>query len=372
MSSETNVIQIQSIEGMVKIRNGLKKNGTKIHFVPTMGALHRGHEALIQEAMKPIKPKSNGPIDLSNTVNIKYHDQDEGECLDQVVIVSIFVNPVQFNNPKDLISYPKPIERDIEICQKLGVHYVFNPKIEDMYPHGYDEGVICTVQGNFFIQYQLEGMSRPGHFTGMLTVVNKLFNIICPDEAFFGEKDYQQLLLVQRMVQDLNMGITIRPVATVREPDGLPLSSRNVRIQKDDRQLATMMSETLIRIKNELEQRFESWLADITDDENQYIALRPLVNFFAKSGDGKIVDGFISNIDYIELRCAKDLSNIEYVSKTRSFDCEHNCIRKNQRIIRLNKPYPLSCRLLAAVEVGGVRLLDNVEVILNQDTSPST
>lgn len=367
MPSEKNPIQIKTIEAMIKIRDTLKRNGARLHFIPTMGALHEGHESLIRKAMEPILIKPYFPMMQLDSQEQKYQHQDENKH--PIAIVSIFINPVQFNNEKDLINYPKPIEKDMKICQNLGVQYVFNPSIEEMYPNGYDASVICTVHGNNFIQGQLEGKSRPGHFTGMLTVVNKLFNIIRPDEAFFGEKDYQQLLLVQRMVQNLNMGTTIRPVATVREPDGLPLSSRNIRLQKDDRPSATMMSEILIRIKNELEHRSESWLADITDDENQYVALQPLVKVFAKSIDGKIADSFISKIDYIELRCSEDLGNIVYESKTRSFHCKHDCLRKMTN--QLDKPYPLSCRLLAAVEVGGVRLLDNVEVILNQNTTLS-
>lgn len=356
MDNQT-LTEIHTCEGMVRIRDGLRNRRTRIHLVPTMGALHKGHEFLIKEALKLQK---NPKAQSSPT-----QQKDEGYTPDQVVIVSIFVNPIQFNSSNDLFNYPKPLEKDLEICKRLGVQYVFIPRIEDIYPDGHEEGVMTTVQGNFFIQYQLEGMSRPGHFTGMLTIVNKLFNIIGPNEAFFGEKDYQQLLLVKRMVKDLNMGVIIRGVETVREEDGLPLSSRNIRIQETHRPSAAMMSEVLFKIKDELEKRSDDWLADITDDKNQYVVLKPMMTVFTRGLDEQNVSGFIENVDYFELRCAEDLGNIEYIAESGGFDCEHKCLRKYHN--QLDRLSILECRLLAAIVLGGVRLLDNVKVSLNQD-----
>jgi pantoate--beta-alanine ligase len=157
------------------------------------------------------------------------------------VIVSIFVNPLQFGPSEDLGRYPRPFESDVDICRKEGVELVFHPGVTDLYPDGgaqvmVDPGELGT---------ELEGASRPGHFAGVLTVVAKLFNIVRPDYAFFGEKDYQQLVLIKRMVADLNMDVTIVGVPTVRENGGLALSSRNAFLDKDGRAAALALSAAL-------------------------------------------------------------------------------------------------------------------------------
>jgi len=181
--------------------------------VPTMGALHDGHAELIR---------------LAGT-------------LADVVAVSIFVNPLQFGPAEDLDRYPRTPERDVELLDRLGVRLVFAPGVAEMYPDGrpavtVDPGPLGAL---------LEGASRPGHFAGVLTVVAKLFHVVAPDVAFFGEKDYQQLVLITKMVADLNFPLAVVGVPTVREPDGLALSSRNAYLSSEQRPLAATLQRAL-------------------------------------------------------------------------------------------------------------------------------
>lgn len=181
--------------------------------VPTMGALHDGHRALIRAAQ---------------TVPGAHP------------VVSIFLNPLQFDSRHDLDHYPRRFEADLAICRDEGVERVFAPSVAAMYPPGSDTTVTPGALGA-----ELEGVSRPGHFAGVLTVVATLFGIVGPDLALFGEKDYQQLLLIQRMVADLRMGVQVVAVPTVRDPDGLALSSRNVALDAEARGAATALSAAL-------------------------------------------------------------------------------------------------------------------------------
>ena len=181
-------------------------------FVPTMGALHEGHIALIRAAREKVGP--------------------EGE-----VVVSIFVNPTQFTATEDLSKYPRPFNEDVHACTEAGVDVVFAPLAEEMYPGGVGLDSITNVEPGPVGQI-LEALDRPGHFAGMLTVVNKLFNITQPQYAVFGEKDYQQLALVSSMVRDLNMPVTVHGVATVRDSDGVALSSRNTYLSEAEREVA--------------------------------------------------------------------------------------------------------------------------------------
>jgi pantoate--beta-alanine ligase len=171
-----------------------RKGGQKIAFVPTMGALHEGHLRLIEVA----------------------HERAG------VVVVSIFVNPIQFNRREDFDTYPRPMDDDVRLCAEAGVHAVFSPSAEAMYPHGFQTHVDPGPLGE-----PMEGTFRPGHFRGVATAVAKLFLSVRPDVAVFGEKDFQQLAIVRRMVIDLDLGIDVVGVPTVREDDGLALSSRN-------------------------------------------------------------------------------------------------------------------------------------------------
>jgi pantoate--beta-alanine ligase len=184
-----------------------------VGLVPTMGALHEGHRALLAAA------------------------RQVGES----VVTSIFVNPLQFGPNEDLGRYPRTFDADLEMCAVEGVDVVWAPGVDDMYPGGpaqvrVEPGPVGEI---------LEGASRPGHFSGVLTVVSKLLNLVRPAVAFFGEKDYQQLVLITRMVADLELGIGIAGVPTVREPDGLALSSRNVYLSPDERKRALALSRAL-------------------------------------------------------------------------------------------------------------------------------
>ena len=188
-----------------------------VALVPTMGALHAGHLALIDHA----RQAAGG---------------------DGVVVVSIFVNPLQFGPAEDLSKYPRPLERDLALCQERGVDIVFHPDAAEMYPGGHSVTVNETL-----LSSGLCGGSRPGHFSGVCTVVAKLFNLARPKAAVFGRKDYQQLAVIRRMVSDLNFPVEIVPADTVREPDGLALSSRNVYLSAEERAQAPALRRALRR-----------------------------------------------------------------------------------------------------------------------------
>ena len=196
------------------VTRALRATGRKIVFVPTMGALHDGHRELIRHARR-----------VPGAV---------------VPVVSIFVNPLQFGPAEDLDRYPRPLEADLEACREEGVELVFLPGVGDMYPEGADTRVVPGPLGD-----RLEGAVRPGHFGGVLTVVAKLFHVVKPDVAFFGEKDYQQLVLVKRMVRDLDFPVSIIGVPTLREPDGLAISSRNAYLSADQRRRAPALHRAL-------------------------------------------------------------------------------------------------------------------------------
>ncbi len=191
----------------------------KIGFVPTMGALHEGHMALVQAARKTCDH----------------------------VVVSIFVNPLQFGPNEDFAKYPRVLEQDLALCEKFGVSAVFHPTVDVIYPNG--QSGITTVHPPAELIAGLCGAFRPGHFVGVATVVNNLLNIVRPDYAFFGEKDYQQLQVIKHMVADLNMQVQIVGVPIVRESDGLALSSRNVYLSGKQRELAPQIYGALTAVK---------------------------------------------------------------------------------------------------------------------------
>lgn len=196
------------------VTRALRTTGRRVMLVPTMGALHDGHVSLIRSAKRV--PGS-------------------------VVVVSIFVNPLQFGANEDLAAYPRPLEDDLAVLRAEGVDIAFTPTEEDVYPAGRRTTVLPGPLGA-----DLEGGSRPTHFAGMLTVVLKLLNIVAPDRAFFGEKDYQQLVLVRQMADDLNLPTRIVGVPIVREPDGLAMSSRNVYLDEVQREQAGALSAALL------------------------------------------------------------------------------------------------------------------------------
>lgn len=266
-----------------RVTRALRAAGRNIALVPTMGALHEGHRKLIREAH--VLPNA-------------------------VVVVSIFVNPTQFGPGEDFERYPRTLESDVDACREERVGLVFAPSVEDMYPAGSAVAVDPGPLGG-----ELEGASRPGHFTGVLSVVAKLFNIVQPNYAVFGEKDYQQLTLIRRMVRDLNFPLDVVGVPTVREPDGLALSSRNRYLSEEQRHAATALSAALVAGAHVSGQGADAVLRAARDT----LAAQPGVE-----------------LDYLELR-APDLG-----------------------------PAPVNgdARLLVAARVGSTRLIDNAAVLL--------
>ncbi|MBI5467586.1 MAG: pantoate--beta-alanine ligase [Deltaproteobacteria bacterium] len=203
---------IEEIDEMRECAAKTRSLGLKVVFVPTMGCLHDGHRELLRAAKK------------------------SGDLL----VLSIFVNPAQFGPKEDFASYPRDMVRDLEIAGDEGADVVFTPKAADMYPEGYSTFVEVGALGD-----KLCGASRPGHFRGVATVVLKLFNIVTPDTAVFGKKDYQQLLIIRKMARDLDLGLDIIGVETVREPDGLARSSRNRYLSPEEREAARCVPEAI-------------------------------------------------------------------------------------------------------------------------------
>ena len=201
---------------LVREINKLKSEGLSIGLVPTMGALHQGHLSLIDES------KKNADI----------------------TVASIFVNPTQFDNKDDLANYPKPIEEDIKKLESAGCDILFNPEVAEMYGDyevwDYEVGDLDT---------KLEGKLRPGHYKGVTQIVYKLFKAVNPDIAFFGQKDYQQFLVISKMVKDLNLNIKLQLCDIIREPDGLAMSSRNVRLSQEEREESAILHKALLYIK---------------------------------------------------------------------------------------------------------------------------
>lgn len=207
---------INSILHMQALAIAPERAGRRIALVPTMGYLHEGHASLLREGRK------------------------RGD----VLVLSIFVNPIQFGKNEDLDRYPRDMERDCQLAEACGVDIVFIPTAAEMYPQGFQTGV--TVRD---IALPLCGASRPGHFDGVATVVTKLFNIVRPDVALFGNKDYQQLAVIRRMTADLNMPVDIVGMPIVRESDGLAMSSRNAYLSPSERQSALCLSRAITRAR---------------------------------------------------------------------------------------------------------------------------
>ena len=242
-----------------------RQTGTRIAFVPTMGNLHAGHIELVRKALQSASR----------------------------VVVSIFVNPLQFGPQEDFAQYPRTLPEDMNQLTEAGAHLAFVPSVEQIYPESWQTGTRIEVPG---ISDTLCGAYRPGHFSGVATVVAKLFNMVGPDYAFFGEKDFQQLRVIQRMVRDLAMPIDVRGVATVREPSGLALSSRNGYLTASERKQAPSLYRTLacIRDKILLGNRdfaaLEAWAVGVLRQEGfspQYVSVR-CASDLAPPGEGEI------------------------------------------------------------------------------------
>ncbi len=262
-----------------------QRKGQTIGLVPTMGALHDGHRSLIEAARRQ----------------------------NDYVVVSIFVNPTQFGPNEDLKRYPRPLERDLGLCGEAGVDLVFHPQPETIYPPDYRTFVEVTG-----LQDVLCGASRPGHFRGVATVVLKLFHLVQPDRAYFGQKDAQQVRIVQRMVMDLNVPVEVCVCPTVRETDGLALSSRNAYLEAGERRLATVLYRTLIEAKRSIE-----------GGERIAAAIRERMSERIGAVAGAVVD-------YVAVVDAETL-------------CEATAIEPGRPIL-----------LALAVKFGGTRLIDNL------------
>ena len=259
--------------------------GLKVGFVPTMGALHEGHISLINRAKKE----------------------------NDIVVCSVFVNPIQFNNQTDLEKYPRTPEHDIEKLKQAGCDAVFMPSVEEMYPNKvedhYDFGDLERV---------MEGACRPGHFNGVAIVVRKLFEIVTPNRAYFGEKDFQQLAIINKMVSNLNMNLEIVPCPIVREKDGLAMSSRNVRLNEAERAIAPKIFATL------------------NDSITKKDVMSPaeMKNYALK----KYAEIKEFDVEYVEITDEINLKSLENWN-----ECEH-------------------ARIFVALQLGPVRLIDNVRI----------
>lgn len=230
-----------------------KMAGFSIGFVPTMGYLHEGHASLIKAA------RANN----------------------DKVVVSIFVNPMQFGPAEDLDSYPRDLEKDSALCESLGVDMIFHPETSEMYHDGFSSYVDMSV-----LTEELCGLSRPVHFRGVCTVVSKLFNIVTPDRAYFGQKDAQQLAIIRHMVDDLNMDIDVVSCPIIREDDGLAKSSRNTYLSEDERKAALILSKS-IALGKKMVQDGETDAVKIVDAMKDFLATEPLARIdYVKAVDG--------------------------------------------------------------------------------------
>jgi pantoate--beta-alanine ligase len=275
---------LRSVAAMQALSREWKAAGQTIGIVPTMGALHRGHTALVQAAKRGADR----------------------------VVVTIFVNPKQFNNPDDLRKYPRTEGADVGMLATVGVDAIYIPAPLEVYPNGFATTV--SVGG---ISATLEGARRPGHFDGVATVVTKLFGMTLADHAWFGQKDWQQLAVIQRLVADLNLSVRIHPLDTVRDPDGLALSSRNARLSPQARSIAPVLVGGMERAAQAIRAGTDPTVA------------------LADAAADIIAAGFES-VDYLELRSADLLEPMAH----------------------LDRP----ARLLGAAWIDGVRLIDNIPV----------
>ena len=262
---------IESVREMQRHSEALRNQGKRVAFVPTMGFLHRGHLSLMEEARR------------------------RGDC----VVTSIYVNPTQFGPTEDLDKYPRDFERDRQLCQEVGVDVIFYPSNDEMYPKNYQTYV--TVEG---VTQNLCGLSRPGHFRGVATVCAKLFNMVKPHVTVFGKKDFQQLVVIRRMVKDLNMDIEVVGMPTVREADGLAMSSRNTYLKAEERESALSLSRSL-RLAKKMYDAGERNAARIIEEVKKFISSHP----HAKIDYVQICDTTtMKDVDRVEGECVMALA----------------------------------------------------------------
>ena len=258
-----------------------KKNGETVGFVPTMGYLHEGHGSLITKARE---------------------NNDK-------VVVSIFVNPMQFGPTEDLDSYPRDLEKDSKFCESLGADLIFHPEPEEMYHDDFSSYVDMSV-----LTEELCGLSRPVHFRGVCTVVTKLFNIVQPDNAYFGQKDAQQLAIIKHIVQDLNMDINVVGCPIVREEDGLAKSSRNTYLSPEERKAALILSKT-VKLAKELIDAGEKDADVVVAKMKENIETEPM----AKIDYVKAVNGLTMQ-QQKEIKAPMLIAMAVYIGKTRLID----------------------------------------------------
>lgn len=274
---------VENIEEMKEISRTLRADGKMISFVPTMGYLHQGHMSLMKK----------------------------GREIGDALAASIFVNPAQFGKGEDLESYPRDLERDIRLCRAEEVDFLFVPKASEMYPDGYQ-----TYLDLEYVTKNLCGASRPGHFRGVATVVTKLLNIIRPHYAIFGEKDFQQLVVIKRLITDLNMDIDIIGMPIIRETDGLAMSSRNSYLSSNERRDALNISRSLFFVKKIFDEG-ERTSTVLIDEVRKILENIPLIE-----------------IDYVKIVDTGSLEDIKTVN--------------NEAL------------LAVAVRIGNTRLIDNI------------
>jgi pantoate--beta-alanine ligase len=274
---------LSKISQVREYTSAARMRGVKIGCVPTMGALHAGHGSLI----------------------------DHARAESDAVVVTIFVNPIQFDRKDDYQRYANRLESDLTFCELRNVDAVFAPSVEEMYPDP-----TATFVDSPDLSRHLCGASRPGHFRGVATVVTKLFNIVQPDAAYFGEKDAQQLALIQQMTHDLNFPIRIVPVPTVRESDGLALSSRNQRLTPEERLIAPMIYQALTEGRSMIE-----------NGERQTLQVKTAVS-------NRLTSQPAFRVDYVDIVDPRAMQPVDSISG--------------------------DVRLAAAVWVGSTRLIDNV------------
>ena len=255
-----------------------------VGLVPTMGALHAGHLSLVDQARA-----------------------DNG-----TVVVSIFVNPTQFGDQNDLSQYPRDIESDLALLRQHGVDLVYIPSVQEVYPDGFDTWVNVGSLAD-----KLEGLHRPGHFRGVATVVSKLFNVMRPDRAYFGQKDGQQTVVIQKLAKDLDMGVEIVVMPTIREADGLAMSSRNAQLSADDRKAAPVVYKALCNA-------YRRWAEGERNADNLKDAAKSVL----------LTESIIKSIDYVSVASMTTLDEVDLI--------DGNAI------------------LSVAVEIGSVRLIDNM------------
>lgn len=274
---------LNTVESVRNVVKEWRRQGLTVGLVPTMGFLHEGHESLIKRAV---------------------NENDR-------VVVSVFVNPTQFAPNEDLETYPRDMDRDSKLCCNAGASIIFHPEPSEMY-----YGDACTKVHVDNLSKGLCGKTRPIHFDGVCTVVSKLFNIVTPDRAYFGEKDAQQLAIIRRMVRDLNFDIEIIGCPIIRESDGLAKSSRNTYLSKEERQAALILSKSLKRAREVLDGGLRN-VAEIRAIMTDMIEAEPL-----------------AKIDYIEIVDSESLEAVENIEK--------------------------SVLIAMAVYIGKTRLIDNI------------